>query len=619
MAPAACCGLALLVAFMALAIQAQPTNGPIPDPLAQLMVSQPSIEVVTNPVATASFDPPMVHPGELSTYRVSLNALDDSVKWPDQIESPPGMALRQSARGQVLLYAGNRLVPQTTINYHTHATNVGSYVINPFTVEAYGQMVAVPAARLDVVPVASPVPPPGRRLTVELMTTNIYVGQSVGVRVVMPDSPITAPQRLAQVKLAGDGFLVDHAVSRQIVTAAPGERRNAITSICETRLTPLAAGRLRFTAQGFASGGFTSGAILIPGQPFIGGTLGSEVLLDADPVSFIAQPLPRTGELPGFTGAIGSFTCDPPQLSATQTSVGDPVRLSISIRGEGNLARLVPPPAPAAADWRIAAPVKGGAPPPVVPLAQIPGLRRYVPPGPAVTFSYVLTPLAPGITATPVIPFSYFDPERAAYVDLSIPSVPVEVTSGALTSAARLWAELGMAADDAKQPLTLSTLAPSPGRTGGGFVPLQLRGWFMLVQLLPLLGFAGLWGWDRRRRYLVQHPDVVRRRLARRAFRQERRALQKALEAADPLRYAEVAVRAMGVACAPHFPAEPRALVCRDVLEVIGESGSSGDIVRSLFAVADASRFSASVSNGRELMLRQGELEQVLRELEARL
>jgi hypothetical protein len=150
-------------------------------------------------------------------------------------------------------------------------------------------------------------------------------------------------------------------------------------------------------------------------------------------------------------------------------------------------------------------------------------------------------------------------------------------------------------------------------------VPLQLRTGFVLVQVLPLVGFLGLWSWNRHRRYLEQHPDEVRRQQARRALRKELRTLRKAADAADALQYADTAVRAMRVACAPHFPAEPRALVCRDVLEVLGKREAMTDIVRRFFAVADATHFSNSTADSGDLLSLHPALEQVLKELEAKL
>src|SRR5207247_988704 len=84
--------------------------------------------------------------------------------------------------------------------------------------------------------------------------------------------------------------------------------------------------------------------------------------------------------------------------------------------GEGNLARFVAPPPPVTGDWQVSAAVPGGAPIP----NRLPA--PPVPAGNAVSFTYTLIPLTNATQATPAIPFSYFDPKRAAYVDLTIPS-----------------------------------------------------------------------------------------------------------------------------------------------------------------------------------------------------
>jgi len=47
------------------------------------------------------------------------------------------------------------------------------------------------------------------------------------------------------------------------------------------------------------------------------------------------------------------------------------------------------------------------------------------------TFSYTLIPTSEETSTTPEIPFSYFDPVKSAYVNLSIPAVKVTGESGA--------------------------------------------------------------------------------------------------------------------------------------------------------------------------------------------
>jgi hypothetical protein len=333
-----------------------------------------------------------------------------------------------------------------------------------------------------------------------------------------------------------------------------------------------------------------------------------------------ARALPRAGALPGFTGAIGTFTSLPPLLSTNHVRVGDEMNLTVVFSGKGNLARLVPPPPPVAPDWQVSSPAPGS-PPRVVTLVSPTGtvVRTVAPPSLPGTFTYALRPLTARTTATPAIPFSFFDPERAVYVDLTIPSVPVTVVPDANTAGENLWAAAGSPSGETEKKLALSALATSPGRIVNSLEPLQQRRGFVLVQLLPLLAFVGLWSWDRRRRYLEQHPDVILRQRARRALRREKRALQKAWHAGDAVGIANIAVRAMRVACAPHYPAEPRALVCRDVLEVLGAGGGNGDVVRQFFAVTDASDFSATATDARALLALRAELDRVLQELEARL
>ena len=98
--------------------------------------------------------------------------------------------------------------------------------------------------------------------------------------------------------------------------------------------------------------------------------------------------------------------------------------------------------------------------------------------------------------------------------------------------------------------------------------------------------------------------------------------MDAAAAAGDPAAFVNCAVRAVQVACAPHFPAEPEALVCKDALELFdkaSQDGRTGDVLRKLFVAADAIRFSTTdATPGGLLDLRAG-VEQVLDELEVKL
>jgi hypothetical protein len=150
----------------------------------------------------------------------------------------------------------------------------------------------------------------------------------------------------------------------------------------------------------------------------------------------------------------------------------------------------------------------------------------------------------------------------------------------------------------------------------------QQQAWFLALQLVPAIGLAGLWRWDRRRRYLELHPEIILRRRARRDLRRQRRLLHRAARRRDAQGFAAAAVNAMRTAIAPHFPAEPRALVGRDVLQVF--AGANGNqklepVVQRFFAMTDQAQFSTVPTDTTPLLDLQPELEQVLQKLEARL
>ncbi len=298
--------------------------------------------------------------------------------------------------------------------------------------------------------------------------------------------------------------MTDKTATRQSVQMVSVNGQSKPAFICDMVVTPIVAGPLKFSAQGFTAGREFSGPITIQGQVVIPGGPPQYVLLVSDPVEINVRPLPSADELPGFTGAIGKFLPDPPQLSTNRLRVGEPAHLKIVFHGEGDLTRLVPPEPPRSPDWQI------------------------IPDNPPDT-GYTLIPLTDEARETPAIPFSYFDPASAKYVDLTIPPLPVTVVGESLP------VQLPVSDDGTTSaaPLKLSGLAATPGKTAASLEPLQLRGWFVGVQLAPVLGFLALWQWDRRRRFLEAHPEIVRRRLARRALRREKRALEQAAAAGD--------------------------------------------------------------------------------------
>jgi len=558
---------------------------------AMLQVRQPSVDATTPVAAQASFDPPVVRAGERTFYRVEVTATESSIQWPAKLLAPEELKVTAQARGQITEFLGNTFRPFTTFLYEVQPTATGQFIVTNFKVSCAGEPVEVPSASLEVVTEAVPAQRP-RQIVLQATVTNVFLGQPFNVRIVMPAGPGNQVEALREIQLNGAGLMTDQSATRQSVEVVNdnGELRPAF--ICDLTVTPIAAGPLDLTAQGFTAGREFGGPISIHGPVRFSSGPTKYSLLISDPIRLNVRPLPSEGELPGFTGAMGIFHREPTVLSTNPLQIGEPVHLKITFHGEGDLTRFVPPSPPRSREWQVIAD-----PPP--------------------STGFTLIPLTDDIQSTPEIPFCSFDPLSGTYADLTIPAVPVTVTGEGLPVELRAGEQAG----DDSAPTKLSSLSPGPGKTVSSLTPLQMRGWFVGLQLLPVVGLFGLWQWDRQRRFLEAHPELVRRRKARRELSRKRVELQRAAANGDAEHFIQLAAAAMRVAVAPHYPANPQALVGGDVLsqlDVDAQNGRAGETVRNIFAGADR-RFAVRTTPPADWLAFNTDVEAVLSQLEAKL
>ena len=560
-----------------------------PNGLIQLQVQQPTVDISSPATAMAGFDPPTVRVGEKSFYRVVVDAAEASIQWPETNPAPSELRLHRAAQGQLVNYLGVKFRPFTSFVYEACPTASGQWVVPAFSVEVNGQAVRVPPATLDVDNSASG--PPARQLVLDVSTTNLFLGQPFHARALLLASPANEIEAIREGQFIGNGFMTDQTTLQQAINNVVQDGRNVPAYIFEATLTPIMAGTLKLSAQGFTAGREFSGPISINGRVIIPGGPPHYELLVSDPVELHVRPLPDAGRLQGFNGTIGNFVRGRPHLSTNRLYVGEAVRLTVAVHGEGDLSRLVAPTPPLAKDWEIV-PDKSG-------------------------FDFTLIPLTDEVRETPAIPFVSFNPTTGKYEDLTIPPLPVTVSGESLPT------ELPPAegGTGAGPPLELGGLAPTPGKAAASLQPPQLRGWVVGLQFVPLLGFLGLWRWDCRRRFLAAHPDIVRRRQARRALRREKRRLHRADASGDRAAFVHHAANAMRIAAAPHYAAHPQALVCGEVLERLGEvekNGAAGETVRRVFSAADA-QFAATPQKQADSPVLESEVNAVLVKLEEQL
>ena len=110
-----------------------------------------------------------------------------------------------------------------------------------------------------------------------------------------------------QLQLSGQGLLADQGATRQHIEMVPRGGVNVPTFIYEMTFTPMLAGKLTVFAQGFTIARRIPGPVVTNGPSPVPPGPPQYTLVESDPVELNVRPLPREGELPGFTGAIGSL------------------------------------------------------------------------------------------------------------------------------------------------------------------------------------------------------------------------------------------------------------------------------------------------------------------------
>src|SRR5882672_3550959 len=204
---------------------------PIPvqrDPLINMLMAQPKIDLSGPVRASASFDPPIVGPGEQAFYRVTFNALEESIRMPEELKVPAGIIAKPRAHGQVLQMVSPVMVPLSVFNYRVQAGGPGRITIRSFQARAYGTNVTVPTAELQVIPTPTPIAAVPPKLIMEVAVTKLFVGQATPVTVLLPGMPGGSGTGASPIQLTGKGFIVDQGVARQMIQAIPRDGINVM-------------------------------------------------------------------------------------------------------------------------------------------------------------------------------------------------------------------------------------------------------------------------------------------------------------------------------------------------------------------------------------------------------
>lgn len=229
--------------------------------------------------------------------------------------------------------------------------------------------------------------------------------------------------------------------------------------------------------------------------------------LSSDPVTVQVLPLPTTNVPPNFTGAVGEFTLAA-SITTNVVSAGDPLTLTVQIRGRGNLENLSLTSPSTWQQFKTYAPISRTE---TTDEFGLVGTR---------TFEQVLIPEGPDVREIPAVTFSYFNPAPRAYRSLTHPAIPITVrpsTAPAVQSI--LTATPGAGREPAQDATQIVHIKNRLGTLAMARTPLLTRPWFLLLQLLPLLGWVAISLWHQRREAFRRDPRLQRRQQVARHIR----------------------------------------------------------------------------------------------------
>jgi len=245
-------------------------------------------------------------------------------------------------------------------------------------------------------------------------------------------------------------------------------------------------------------------------EDFFGG--GKVVTLRSDPITIQVRPLPSDGRPDGFKGDVGRYSVDA-ALDKTAVQVHEPVTLTVTVSGEGNVKSLSQPALPALQGVKVYETVN----------SLNVSKDNYTVRGSKV-FKTILKPDVSGALQIPPLALSYFNPKtdryetaRSSSLTLNVkPGPPGPVSDGGATAEG-----VRVIGQDIRFIKTAARLKPRRRAftDSGAF-------WF--VNGLPPFFFFGLWGWRNQRRHRTANSAEF-------SFRGAARRAQKTLQRADAL------------------------------------------------------------------------------------
>lgn len=540
---------------------------------------------------TFEVQPRLLNLGETATATLVFHG----VRSAPSVEFPQIPGLQITGAGQMLQTINGR--NSVRLNYRIFPTRPGTHTIGPYNLEFNGETVTIPEVALEV----------------RAKSGEAHEREMLFARIELPEQPPFVHQvfevtlhlySLPNVELARDVNLLGGFPESGFALSG-FEELQTVREEVDGQFYNLR--RFRARGRALTAGTFTFQPALRVGvvdrnarrqrrDPFFDGFFDDPFgRVPTTPVSvpipsetLTVQAIPEQDRPAEYAGAVGHFEFGV-DVRPRKLEVGQPITVSLNLRGAGNIAAARPPVYHDSDMFKAyEARLVGNSPEP----AAIRGEK---------TFEQVVLPRTENLKELPALKFSFFDPEAAQYRTISAGPFPLEVQPSE-NGANSMMLQIPGANVAGGNTLVLGSdivyLKSAPARWINTSERAARARLLLGLHALPPLVLAGLFVATRRRRRLASDIALARRQKAPRSARAALRKAEAALRQ-DPTPGAvfEPLVRAVSDYFGHRFNLPPGAVEAPLILGKLRTARTDETTLaqwEEFFALADQVRYASS-------------------------
>lgn len=308
-----------------------------------------------------------------------------------------------------------------------------------------------------------------------------------------------------------------------------------------------------------------------------------------EPLKLTINSLPVVDQPEDFTGAVGRYTMDV-LAKPTKVKVGDPITLSINIRGEGNIQTIGEPLlSPEGLNGFKAYDFESK----VTITDRGDGIRGEK------LFNKVIEPQSEDIDVLPEISFSYFDPDLEKYKTLTHEPIPIEVEHSDIEIPIRLSLEgTGMTKGQVKI-LTkdiLPIMSDLYSFKNQGSAVYKRSFFLVIVFILPILIVVACTYLQKQRELLYTDVGYARKKRAMAHARKHLSNARELLQLDDKSDFYAALAKTILEHIADKLNVTSAAVTSDNIYDILEKRGVSDDVIKELrqcLESCDYGRFSA--------------------------